>query len=111
MNLSILFEKIGSYNEKLDCLYPIYLLFPEIPEYRLVQDEAYFKPLIKKYFTEVNELKKGDLLVFKFLNGFHFGIYEEKGNFFHCCKRHRLRISGLSGYKTFLKDIYRWHHQ
>ncbi len=108
MSLKILFQNIGSYSDKLDCLYPIYLLHPEIPQYELIQDENYFLPLVKKHFIQVNEPQKGDLLVFKFAVGFHFGIYAGNRKFFHCCKRHKLRISRLSGYQNLLKGIYRW---
>ena len=113
MNFNNLYSHIGSYDEKLDCLYPVYLLHPEIPKYKIIQDEAYFKPIIKKHFKQVNskEPQKGDLLVFKLFNGFHFGIYAGNNDFFHCCKKHKLRVSKLSIYNKFLKDIYRWYKQ
>jgi len=113
MNLNNLYRHTGTYNPELDCLYPVYLLYPGIPEYELIQDEAYFKPLIEKHFRGINpnELESGDLLVFKMFNGFHFGIYAGENRFFHCCKNHNLRISRLSGYKKFLKDTYRWYRQ
>lgn len=111
MNLDILSENIGGYCKKLDCLYPVYLLYPKIPYYRLIQSEAYFKPLIEKHFNRVHKLQKGDMLVFRFANGFHFGIYAGNEEFFHCCNTFKLRISRLSGYKKFLRGIYRWYHQ
>ena len=110
MNINILFQNIGSVDEKLDCLYPVYLLYPEIPKYELIHDEEYFTPLIKKHFREIEELSTGDLLVFKMFNNFHFGIYAGKGTFFHCCKKHKLRVSRLSGYKKYLKGCYKWHN-
>ncbi len=111
MNLEVLLKNIGNYSQKLDCLYPVYLLYPKIPEYQLIQDEKYFQPLIKKHFKKTKNLQTGNLLVFKFANGYHFGIYAGNGSFFHCCKKHKLRISRLSGYRNFLKDIYRWYRQ
>ncbi|OGI00480.1 MAG: hypothetical protein A2Y25_12075 [Candidatus Melainabacteria bacterium GWF2_37_15] len=110
MNINILFQNIGSIDEKLDCLYPVYLLYPEIPKYEFIYDEEYFTPLIKRHFREIEEFNAGDLLVFKLLNSFHFGIYAGNGNFFHCCKKHKLRISRLSGYKKYLKGCYKWHN-
>lgn len=110
MSLELLYKHIGSYNEQLDCLYPVYLLYPEIPKYKLVQDENYFQPLIEKYFCKTAESKEGDLLVFKFQNKFHFGIYNGCGKFFHCCKKFKLRLSRMKLYQKSLKGIYRWHH-
>lgn len=116
MNLNVLYQHIGTYSRELDCLYPVYLLYPRIPKYKIIQDEDYFLPLVKKYFKEIALSKKtifikGDLLIFKLYNGFHFGIYAGNEEFFHFCKRHNLRITRLSGYKKFLKGVYRWYHQ
>ena len=113
MNLDNLYKHTGGYEENLDCLYPVYLLYPEIPKYKLIQNESYFRPLIEKYFHPVSlkNIQKGDLLLFKMFNGFHFGIYAGHDKFFHCCKTHKLRLSRLSGYKKFLKDTYRWYRQ
>lgn len=110
MNINILYKNIGTIDETLDCLYPVYLLYPQIPEYEIIYDENYFTPLIKRHFCETEELKTGDLLVFRLPNNFHFGIYAGDGQFFHCCKRHKLRISRLSGYIKFLRGSYRWHN-
>jgi len=111
MNLDILFKNIGKIDEKLDCLYPMYLLYPQIPKYKLIQDEKYFKPLINKHFYKTDSPEKGDLLLFRLFNGFHFGIYAEDGKFFHCCKKHKLRLTNLSGYKKFLEGCYKWFNQ
>ncbi|HSA06138.1 MAG TPA: NlpC/P60 family protein [Candidatus Gastranaerophilales bacterium] len=111
MNISILCQNIGGYDEKLDCLYTVYLLYPEIPSYNLIQDENYFVPLINKYFIEIQTPEQGDLLLFKLFNGFHFGIYAGDDKFFHCCKKHKLRLTNLSAYKKFLKGVYKWFHQ
>lgn len=111
MNLNILYQNIGCYVEKQDCLFPVYLLYPKIPEYKLLQDEVYIKTLIKRHFFEVKSPEKGDLIFFYFVNGFHFGIYAGNNEFFHSCKKHGLRISRLSGYKKQLKGVYRWYHQ
>jgi len=108
MNINILYNHIGTIDETLDCLYPIYLLYPQIPRYELIHDEEYFIPLVNKHFKEIQELITGDLLFFKLPNDYHFGVYAGGGNFFHCCKKHKLRISRLSGYKKFLRGSYRW---
>ncbi len=112
MNLNILFQKLGSIDEKLDCLYPIYLLYPKIPKYKLIQDEEYIKTLVNKHFTEISitDVQKGNLLIFKFFNGFHFGIYAGNNKFFHCCNKHKLRLTNLSAYKKFLRGTFKWHH-
>jgi cell wall-associated NlpC family hydrolase len=106
--MKILYDRIGGYDEKYDCLYPVYLLYPEIPLYERIQDENYFSPLIDRHFSLVKEPQKGDMLVFKFFNGYHFGVYAGGKQFFHCCEKFGLRISRLSGYRKFLKGIYRW---
>lgn len=88
----------------------MYLLYPEIPRYELIQDKEYFFPLIKKHFDGVDKLEMGELLLFKVFNGYHFGVYAGNGEFFHCCRHHKLRISKLSGYKKFLLGIYKRRH-
>jgi len=102
-----LFENIGSYDAELDCLYPVYLAYPEIPKHEIVQDEAYIMPLLLKYFDRVEDLQKGDLLLFEFFDGFHFGVYAGVNQFFHCCKNHKLRISRLSVYSKYQKGGFR----
>lgn len=106
MKLDILYQKVGTIDEALDCLYPVYLLYPDIPKYRIIYDENYFNPLIKKHFEETQEIKAGDLIVFRLLNNYHFGIYAGNGEFFHCCKRHKLRVSRLAGYRKLLIGCY-----
>jgi cell wall-associated NlpC family hydrolase len=107
MDIEILYKKIGTYDEKLDCLYTGYLVYPDIPIYEIKQDKDYFIPLIEKHFFKVDDLKKGDLLILQFYNGFHFGIYAENDKFFHCCSKHKLRLSELRKYKKNLVGIYR----
>ncbi len=107
MNLNILYKHIGTTDEKLDCLYPIYLLYPQIPRYEIIYDEEYFMPLVKKHFAGTKKPEPGDLLIFKMLNNYHFGIYAGEGKFFHCCKKHKLRVSRLGGYGRFLRGCYR----
>ncbi len=109
MDLNILYKNIGTIDETLDCTYPVYLLYPQIPRYELIHDEEYFIPLVKKHFKETYELNTGDLIVFKLPNDYHFGIYAGEGKFFHCCRRHKLRVSRLSGYRKYLRGCYRWH--
>lgn len=108
MNLENLYTSIGSYDPNLDCLLPVYILYPQIPRYELIYNEEYFIPLVKKHFKETNELNAGDLLIFKLPNSFHFGIYACDGEFFHCCKKHKLRVSRLSGYRKYLIGQYRY---
>lgn len=108
MNLNKLFDSIGTIDAELDCLYPVYLLYPEIPRYRIIYDEKYFMPLVKKHFEETKDIEAGDLLLFLIFNSFHFGIYAGDNKFFHCCKNHKLRISRFSGYKGFLKGVYKF---
>ena len=108
MNTGHLYKYIGTYDERMDCLYPGYLMYPEVPIYEIRQDEDYFLPLLAKHFIKVDEPQEGDLLVFKFRKGFHFGVYNEYGKFFHCCKRFKLRLSRLQTYQKSLKGIYRW---
>lgn len=112
MNVGVIHDYIGTYSEKLDCLYPVYLVYQEIPHYNIVNDPAYFQPLIEKHFIPAaDEPQEGDLLVFKLLNGYHFGIYVGDGRFAHCCKKYKLRISRLSMFEKYLKGVYRWFRQ
>lgn len=111
MDLNNLYKKIGSYDANYDCLYPVYLLYPNIPDYEHIQDEKYIKSLIHRHFSLVKEAQTGDMLLFIFSNGFHFGVYAGTEKFFHCCEKFGLRISRLSGYSKYLKGIYRWSNQ
>ena len=96
MNLDILQENIGlPYSEKFGCSIPIYLLYPEIPHYKYVDDFKYFFPIVLKYFFEIKkeEIGSGDLLIFQTKKGNHFGIYDGKGKIFHCTERSKLQLS------------------
>jgi hypothetical protein len=110
MNLDVLQNKIGTIDEQLDCLYPVYLLYPEVPRYEIYHDIVYFKPIVEQYCKQISqdELKNGDIVVLRFFNGFHFTIYQEVDQIFHCCKTFKLRISNLNKYRKFIVGCYRW---
>jgi hypothetical protein len=109
MNLDVLKNNIGTINERQDCLYPVYLLYPDLNEYEVIQDEDYFNPIILQNFSPISieELKDGDLIVLKFFNGYHFAIYKEKNQIYHCCAKFKLRISSLEKYQKNIIGCYR----
>jgi len=107
MNLDILHKHIGKSNKELDCLFPIYLLYPELPKYDINQDKTYVYESILKHCNKVDNLRLGDLILFKFLNGYHFGIYAGKGNFFHYLRHGNLRLTNLRRYIKYIEGYFR----
>lgn len=109
MNLDNLYKNIGRANLILDCLYPIYLLYPDLPIYEINHDPKYVYNSIHKHFKEIlNEnLQDGDLILFEFENGFHFGIYCKPNKFFHYLANHKLRLTRFTHYKKYVKGYFR----
>lgn len=108
--IKILDKNIGNYDEKLDCLLPVYLIYPNIKKYKIINDFNYFIPKVLEYFAEVDSYKmiKGDLIVFKFPNGYHFGVHAGNNKFYHCCKNHKLRVTKMNYYSKYIMGVFRW---
>ncbi len=114
MNIDILYKNIGAIDEKLDCLFPAYLVYPDVPKYELIHEKNYILTSLEKHFKKIDEidLLAGDLILFQFFDMFHFGVYAEDKKFFHCCKKHKLRLGNLERYRRYIKGFYqKWHLQ
>lgn len=104
-----LYNYIGIKQDKnlLDCLTPIYLLYPNLPKYNYDLDFEHIDKCFKNHFFEATDLKVNDVIV---IGNFakqqiHFGIYAGNDKFFHCCNDQGLRVSKLSIYKVI--KVYR----
>jgi hypothetical protein len=91
-------------SDKLDCLTPVYLMYPDLPKYRYNLDFDYIIKCFKKNFIEVKDPQINDVIIIGNLKkqALHFGVYAGSNKFFHCCNGHGLRVSNLSFY-TILK--------
>jgi len=114
VNIDILYTKIGTKDndDKLDCLYPIYLVYPNLPRYGLNHDPDYVYSNILKHFKPVKTFKAGDLILFKFKNKYHFGIYTKNNIFCHFLSKGNLRLTNINKYKKYINGVYRqWFKQ
>jgi cell wall-associated NlpC family hydrolase len=107
MTLTALWKSVGrAYDVEQACVMPIYIMWPDMPRFEVVDEPGYIWDIINKYCDRVPEkdLKAGDLLVFDFGDKRHFGIYAGRDKFFHVSLSHKLRVSPLRRYRKWLTE-------
>lgn len=100
-----MFNEDGTYQ---GCFYPIQVLYPEIPRYKLVSEDVeenynYGMAKIREYCDEVspNDLKMGDIITAKYNKALHVAVYYEFGKMIHVFKEHSLQIGRLKLFSEF----------
>ena len=111
MNLKILDENIGKpyLEQTMGCMYPAYLLRPDVPEYDFNLDIDYFLPLVKKHCKEIDirTIESGDLVMIKIRSDYHFGIFKEPNMIYHCTQNSKLRLSRIDIYKKYIVKAFK----
>ena len=111
VDLTVLEEHIGDkYSENtMGCLSPVYLLYPNLPKYKFINDRSYFLPIIHNHCAEktLTEINDGDLLMIKVRNDYHFAIFKSPDLIFHCTENAKLRLSKIDLYKKYLVNVFK----
>lgn len=113
--INALLEKVGRPYEMFNedetyqgCFYPFQFLYPEVPRYKMRSrddDKNYWYGLskIKKHCMEIQkeELRMGDMIVTRFNDELHVGIFYQFGKIIHVFKGHTLQIGRLKMFSEF----------
>lgn len=114
--IELLLEQVGRPYEMLNqddgtyqgCFYPIQFLYPHLKRYKIrsqnhSKNYLYGIKKIQKHCYEISpdDMKSGDIIVTKFRDVLHVGIYLDYGKVIHVFNGHKLQIGRLKMFKDF----------
>lgn len=91
------------------CFEPAYFLYPELPRCKLPSDDkseyfSYSFNIIDKMMTRIDNPQMGDVVITRFANQLHCGIYYQYGKMIHVLKDRTLSIDKIENFnQRFLR--------
>jgi hypothetical protein len=105
------FEKFAGDGTYLNCLYPLYVAYPDLPRYKMPKGNA-FEFALKKFQEHLKkidpkDIQKGDIVIFyKLQRTLHVGIYVGNDKVIHCGLE-RVELLRLKTVKHLIQWVYR----